>query len=80
MPSIGRPSTRGGLFLSFPVQEVVTLEISEQNPPARAGRSLEDLLAALAEAISVFVARLREPCPGEPATRWVASPPNRDYF
>lgn len=56
------------------------MEISEQNPPARAGRSLEDLLAALAEAISVFVARLREPCPGEPATRWVASPPNRDYF
>ena len=58
----------------------MTLEISEQNPPARTGRSLEDLLAALAEAISVFVARLREPCPGEPTTRWVASPPNRDYF
>jgi hypothetical protein len=59
---------------------VATLEISEQNPPARAGRSLEDLLAALAEAISVFVARLGEPCPGESATARVASPPNRDYF
>jgi hypothetical protein len=59
---------------------VVTLEISEQNPPARAGRSLDDLLAALAEAISVFVARLREPCPGEPGAARAASPPNRDYF
>lgn len=67
------------------------MEISEQNPPARAGRSLEDLLAALAEAISVFVARLRElrePCPTEPyaqrpaapGTLRAASPPNRDYF
>jgi hypothetical protein len=59
---------------------VVRLEISEQNPPTRAGRSLEDLLAALAEAISVFVARLGEPGPGEPPTPRVASPPNRDYF
>ena len=58
----------------------MTLEISEQNPPARAGRSLGDLSAALAEAISGFVARLREPCPGESATPRVASPPNRDYF
>jgi hypothetical protein len=64
------------------------LEISQQNPPARAGRSLEDLLAALAEAISVFVARLAEPYPGEtcpqrsaaPGTPRAASPPNRDYF
>jgi len=64
------------------------LEISEQNPPARAGRSLEDLLAALAEAISVLVARLREPhsqepCSQEsaaPGTPLAASPPNRDYF
>jgi len=64
------------------------LEISEQNPPARAGRSLEDLLAALAEAISVFVARLRGPSPTEPhsqgsaapTTPSAASPPNRDYF
>jgi hypothetical protein len=32
---------------------VVRLEISEQDPPARSGRSLEELLAALAEAISV---------------------------
>ena len=64
------------------------MEISEPNPPARAGRSLEDLLAALEEAISVFVARLREPCPEEPypqgsaapGTPRAASPPNRDYF
>ena len=62
--------------------------ISQQNPPARAGRSLEDLLAALEEAISVFVARLREPFPEEPypqgsaapGTPRAASPPNRDYF
>ena len=68
--------------------EVVRLEISEQNPPARAGRSLEDLLAALAEAIPVFVARLREPSPKEPGPRpsaapgmpRTASPPNHDYF
>ena len=57
------------------------------------GRSLEDLLAALAEAISVFVARLREPysqelgsqelCSQEstaPGTLRAASPPDRDYF
>ena len=64
------------------------MEISEQNPPARAGRSLEDLLAALAEAISVFVARLREPCPTQPSAQRLAAPgapraasaPNRDYF
>lgn len=56
------------------------MEISEHNPPARAGRSLGDLLAALAEAISVFLARLQEPCGGESATPRVASPPNRDYF
>ena len=60
--------------------EVVRLEISEPNPPARAGRSLEDLLAALAEAISVFVARLREPYPTESGAPRTASPPNRDYF
>ena len=70
---------------------MVRLEISEQNPPAGAGRSLEDLLAALAEAISVFVARLRElrePWPTEPSaqrspgpgTPRAASAPNRDYF
>ena len=67
------------------------MEISEQDPPARSGRSLEELLAALAEAISVFVARLRElrePCAAEPSARRpaapgtlrAASPPNRDYF
>ena len=56
------------------------MEISEPNPPARAGRSLEDLLAALAEAISVFVARLREPYPTESGAPRTASPPNRDYF
>lgn len=67
------------------------MEISEQDPPARSGRSLEELLAALAEAISVFVARLRErrePCaaepsaqrPAAPGTLRAASPPNRDYF
>jgi len=64
------------------------LEISEQDRPARSGRSLEELLAALADAISVFVARLREPCPTEssaqrsaaPGTPSAASPPNRDYF
>ena len=67
------------------------MESSQQAPPARVGRSLEDLLAALAEAISVFVARLRErrePCaaepsaqrPAAPGTLRAASPPNRDYF
>jgi hypothetical protein len=67
---------------------VVKLEISEQNPAARARRSLEDLLVALAAAIPVFVARLQEPCPTEPSaqrpaapgTPRAASPPNRDYF
>jgi len=59
------------------------VEISQQAPAANAGRSLEDFLAALAEAISVLVARLREPCPRGPATPGApheASPPNRDYF
>ena len=56
------------------------MEISEPNPPARASRSLEELLAALAEAISVFVARLREPYPTESGAARGASPPNRDYF
>ena len=56
------------------------MEISEQDRPARSGRSLEELLAALADAISVFVARLREPYPTESGAARGASPPNRDYF
>jgi hypothetical protein len=56
------------------------LEISQPNPPAEAGRSLDDLVAALAEAISAFVARMAEPCPTESHGHRAASPPNRDYF
>jgi hypothetical protein len=56
------------------------LEISQPNPPAEAGRSLDDLVAALAEAISAFVARMAEPCPTESYAEGAASPPNRDYF
>ena len=56
------------------------MEISQEAPAARAGGSLEALVAALAEAIPVFVTRLREPSPAQPAARAGTSPPNRDYF
>jgi hypothetical protein len=56
------------------------LEISQPNPPAEAGRSFDDLVAALAEAISAFVARMAEPCPTESYGQRAASPPNLDYF
>jgi hypothetical protein len=59
------------------------LESPQQAPAVDAGRSFENLLAALEEAIWVFVARLREPHRREsaaPATPLDPSPPNRDYF
>jgi hypothetical protein len=59
------------------------LESPQQAPAVNAGRSFEDLVAALVEAASVFVARLREPHPqasAAPVTPREPSAPNRDYF
>jgi hypothetical protein len=59
------------------------LESPQQAPAVNAGPSFEDLVAALVEAASVFVARLREPHPqasAAPVTPREPSAPNRDYF